>query len=80
MKTKNICETAESEGLAKQGRERETGRERQGERERERETGRERETETERAHRAAASALAEKVEQLAWPHGCPIKSTASKNH
>lgn len=38
MKTKNICETAESEGLAKQGRERETeretGRERQGERER----------------------------------------------
>lgn len=55
-------------------------RERQRERDRERETGRERETDTERAHRAAASALAEKVEQLAWPHGCPIKSTASKNH
>lgn len=36
MKTKNICETAESEGLAKQGRERETERERQGERERQR--------------------------------------------
>lgn len=46
----------------------------------ERERQRETETESERAHRDAASALAEKVEQLAWPHGCLIKSTASKNH